>query len=358
MKKIIATFLVVFICLFIGCEKNEPTNSPPESSENTTITNPVETDNGDDIISEHTEPPIPVTPVKENFMAGYLNFPGAEIRYSYTVELSGIYRFDFNINSVEYDYQFVLLNDKDEELIDTQYSYCNDGGVTYELEQNQTYYIILKQVEGEPEYSVKIGVPEKTKQINGDTFSGNLSYIDKRDCYKMTPNISGIYRFDFDITNVNYNYEFEIYGPKEEQIKEADYNWSENGVSVCLDKDTEYTIYISQKEGLPEYEITIGIPKEKKTINDGIFTGTIEYVDQCDKYSYYLSKGEYQVQFKNINYNTEIKIKILSSKEENIFEHWKSSEPVNFDVEEKGTYEIQIEQADGFSDYEIIITKI
>lgn len=360
MKKIIVFILIIMLSLFFGCAEKESTyNEFSENTESTTTTTiPVETDSTDDTITDLTEPPTPVTPVKENFMAGNLNFTGAEIHYSYIPELSGIYRFDFNINSVENDYKFVLSNDKDEKLIDTQYSYCSDGGVSHELEKNQKYYITLTQVEGDPEYAVKIGVPEKTKQINGNTFSGNLSYIDKRDCYKIKPNISGTYRFDFDITNVNYNYEFEIYGPKEEQVKEADYNWSDNGVSVYLEKDTEYTIYISQKDGLPEYEITIGIPKEKKTIKDGIFTGTINYIDQCDKYSYYLSKGEYQVQFKNINSNAEIKVKILSSKEENIFEHSQSSEPISFDVEEKGTYEIQIEQSNGFTDYEIIFIKI
>lgn len=358
-KSIIAITLILILTISLyGCKSNSSNTDLITATEET----PSETTSEDDILDETltektTLEQIPI-PVKENFMAGSLVFSGAEVYYSYTAQLSGIYRFDFDINSIENDYKFILMTEKDETLIETQYSYCNDGGVSYNLEENQTYYIKVIQVEGEPEYSVKIGIPEKTKQINGDTFSGNLSYIDKRDCFKFKPKIAGIYRFDFDTTNVNYNYKFELYGQKKELIKEADYNYIDNGVSVELEKDIDYTIYISQKEGTPEYEINIGIPKEKEAIKNGIFSGKIRYIDQCDLYSYPLSKGEYQVQFKNINSNSEIKLRILSSKQENIFEHSQSSDIITFDVEENDTYEIQIEQRNGYTDYEIIITKI
>lgn len=360
MKKGLLSILLISILLLslCGCADSSSDTEPITTTEEITTMETTEPEEDTETPTEPSEIPKTITPVKENFMAGSLVFPGAEVWYSYVAPINGVYRFDFDINSIENNYKFILSNEKDEVLIETQYNYRNDGGVSCSLSENETYYINIIQLEGEPEYSVKIGIPEKTKQISGDTFSGKLSYIDKCDSFTFKPQVDGIYRFDFDTTNVNYNYRFEMYTPKQESVCDVNYNCSNNGVSAYLYSEIEYTIYVSQKEGLPEYEISIGIPKEKSAVKNGIFSGKINYIDQCDLYSYKLSKGEYQVQFKNINSDSEVKIRVLSAKQENIFERSNTTDIVNFNVETGGVYEIQVEQRYGYTDYDIVFTKV
>ena len=300
------------------------------------------------------EPKPPRTTVDGTIISDSFEFNGAEKYYLYTAPISGVYRFDLDIDNVNYDYRFKLLTQKEEVLVNVTYS-DYEKGANCILEAGTEYYISVIQERELPCYMIKIGVPDTLSTINGNIITGELNFKNKKNEYIYKPNISGQYRFDFDISDVNCNYLFRIYGEKSELIISGYY--SDKGVTCALEKDIEYKIHIIQKDGFPKFEISIGIPKKKRTISDGVISGSIHYIDQVDRYIYPLSQGTYFLSFSDINADSDIRVEIESSKKERIFAASKSEEDIQFEVDKDDEYTIFITQRTGFTDYTVRITE-
>ena len=140
--KIIA-FILVIIFLFCGCKHS--TTSVQETSkefiEETTL--PTTTYTPESTTPPTTDPPIIAKEVQGSLIAGYLSFDGATTYYSYKAPVTGIYRFDFDINNVNYNYSFKLLSAKEEVLCSERY---DDNGVSCYLEKNEIYNQINKNI--------------------------------------------------------------------------------------------------------------------------------------------------------------------------------------------------------------------
>lgn len=98
--------------------------------------------------------------------------------------------------------------------------------------------------------------------INGNSFSKKLSYNDESYTIDFNAPITGTYRFDYTINDVNCNYKVILTDSKKEIVFKSEYNTYENGDSCTLTKGEKYTLTIEQLEGFPIATIKIGVPSE------------------------------------------------------------------------------------------------
>lgn len=82
--------------------------------------------------------------VNGNSFNADLNYQDKINHYEYTPIVSGIYRFDFEIDSVNNDYKICIYDKKDELIKSSQYS-DYDKGITCTLEKGETYLISAEQ---------------------------------------------------------------------------------------------------------------------------------------------------------------------------------------------------------------------
>lgn len=98
--------------------------------------------------------------------------------------------------------------------------------------------------------------------INRNSFSKKLSYNDESYTINFNAPITGTYRFDYIINDVNCNYKVILTDSKNEIVFKSEYNTYENGDSCKLTKGEKYTLTIKQLEGFPIATIKIGVPSE------------------------------------------------------------------------------------------------
>lgn len=97
----------------------------------------------------------------------------------YTATISGVYRFDMSTDDVTCDYNLKIYDSINDKICDDNYS-CYLHGKTLTLNKDETYKIILTQVEGLPTATITIGIPNEEKNIKNNTVSGKINYIGQR----------------------------------------------------------------------------------------------------------------------------------------------------------------------------------
>ena len=106
-------------------------------------------------------------------------------------------------------------------------------------------------------------VSQSSEKIEGNVINKKISHDDDYYDVRFTAPISGKYRFDFTINDVQLDYRVELVDSKNEEIFSAYYSTYEHGVTEELKKGETYTITISQYEGYPEAMVKIHVPSEK-----------------------------------------------------------------------------------------------
>lgn len=137
---------------------------------------------------------------------------------------------------------------------------------------------------------------EPVKTVSGNLIQGSIVDEDDVFCYTYTPKVSGMYRFDFDISNVNANYEVEIVTSKQASCAKAYYSSNDKGISIELNADETYTVMVAYKYLPCDYTITIGVPNPVKAIVEDSVAGSLDYKDKVDRYTYTAPKtGVYRI---------------------------------------------------------------
>ena len=327
-------------------EETEHVNPQPTSVTTIKPEEPSEQPNNE---NQPTVQPLPVT---NNVIKGSISNTHQKQEYSYTTTNAGKYRFDLNINDVNSNYKVTIFDSKNEK-IGQCYSY-NDG-FTVTLEATSNYVICVEQSKKFCEYEILIGTPMSTQSINGSSFGGAITYIDQQNYYAFTSTTKGRYRFDFNINDVNTNYKFNIYDDKNDRIG---YGYSyNNGVTVELNENSNYTIKVEQNKGFPEYNINIGIPKP---INDMMYSsvsGNITYIDQEDFFTYApQSSGTYIVNLDIDDVNTNYKITIYDNKNSKVESGYSYNKTMKVSLEAGQIYKICISQNKGTCAYNVDIS--
>lgn len=274
----------------------------------------------------------------------------------YMATQTGIYRFDFDIDDVNKGYCFYILDSKQEEV---QRGYSSDSGINAYMESGMEYTLVVEhsEQEEEVEYCISIHSPDGIENIEGKSIKGEISYIGQEKEYIYSAQRSGIYRFDFEIDDVNNEYDFKIFDEKREEIVNT-YS-SNEGKTVELQKGKKYEIQIGQNTGFAKYAIQIHIPNKVYTINNNVISGSISYIDQQNVY-YYTPKrtGTYGFSFGINNAENSYRISLFDSKNEVIFDTYSSNECKEVELKKNQKYRLHVNYSRGFEKYKISIKQI
>lgn len=272
---------------------------------------------------------------------------------SYRPLRTGKYRFDFDIDDVNKSYYFCILDSTQEEVAR---GHSSDQGVTVNLDKDMDYKLLVEHdTEDEyVDYDISINVPNEVTDIESQSIDDKITYTDQENEYKYTAPKSGIYRFDFDINDVNNDYLFLISNEKNEELIRTYY--SEDGGTLELSAGKAYKIKVVQTEGMPEYSIKINEPNEPKPVQDNLISGSIHYTDQNDIYNYVPPRtGRYRFDFDIDDVNKSYKFLMFDSKRTEIARKYSSDEGQTIELQEGKNYEIQIIQCTDFADYTVNI---
>lgn len=308
---------------------------------------------------DESEEPEKVTSFDGNILNGVL--VGEDVRREVFVpQQTGIYRFDFDIDSVKKDYVFYIMDSVQEELTRKCYSASSDpAGTSVTLEGGQEYTLMVESQETEEyeevEYTININSPDEIVNIEGDKIKGQIRYIDQEIEYRYMVPKTGIYRFDFDINNVNLNYGFNIYDEKEDELVNTVYD--NKGVTCELVEGKQYKVLVTQREGIPQYTISIGVPDEAKNVKGNTIKGSIRYIDQVNRYYFTASKtGTYKFKLGINDVNKIYRFLLLSKKKEELTNTISVSNETTVELKRGEKYEILIEEYSGSVKYNVKIS--
>lgn len=295
---------------------------------------------------------VPLKPqtITNNFASGTFRFEGETIEYKFKPSISGIYRFDFNIDDTNKNFDFIILEENESILEETSYD-NTDNGCSVPLESERTYKIQVIEKTGLANFEIKINEPNPEFVVEEQTISGTIRYIDQSDCFLFIPEISGIYRFDFDTSDVTKNYNVKILDSKKTELKNNDY--SDDGITVSLTKGEQYKIFVTYSQGYIDYIINIGMPIEPQNITFP-FSGSIDYIDQNNVY-YFSNKhdGDFIITFDIDNEKSNYLFQLYTSKNKLILNSDSSEEAEKVHLDSNETYRLEISQNTGLCNYTI-----
>lgn len=274
--------------------------------------------------------------------------------YRFVPKVSGTYRFDFKSDNVNANYQFYVSKPDGEKIASG--SYYSDSGKTAELESGQVYYLNVKQYSDMPKYTISIGTPQAVMDVAGNRIEHSLTYMDQKDRYMYTAQITGKYRLNFSIDDSTCTYRVKIYGMNKELI--ASENTNNDGKTVDLTAGITYQIVVEQMKGFTGYNIEICVPNEETQVVSNAINGSIWYKDQIDKYIYIAPEtGKYRFDFGTNNVNNNYKFGLYDTADNSLLVSGRclDDDGKNAYLEAGKKYLIQIQQSSGSEDYTINI---
>ena len=354
---LLAVLLIMF--LFVGCGNS--TDGPiSETSSTNTIS-------GTTIKEETQQSTIIIVPttdntttqedateiINENPFSYKFSHIDDEKTYFYSAPISGMYRFDMGTDNADTNYRLSVYDSINTEIINTDYD-TYQHGITHELIKDEIYKIVLSQADGLPKATIKIGIPNKIKNVKGDAFKGKLAYIGQEERFKYIPKITGNYRFDFSTTDVNCNYKFVLKDDINNLIIDTDFNTYTNGVNQYLEADKEYAIKVIQDKGFVDYRIEIHEPREPEYVS-GSFSGSVNFIGQNNTYYFTPNtSGKYKIYFSFGDKKGSCKISLFDEKNKEYFTET-SEYPNEVDLEEGNTYTLVVSYNDLLMNYDVII---
>ena len=132
--------------------------------------------------------------------------------------------------------------------------------------------------------------------FTGNKISGIMDGEDSREEQYMATQ-TGIYRFDFDIDDVNKGYCFYILDSKQEEVQRG-YS-SDSGINAYMESGMEYTLVVehSEQEEEVEYCISIHSPDGIENIEGKSIKGEISYIGQEKEYIYSAQRSGIMIMF-------------------------------------------------------------
>lgn len=303
------------------------------------------------------EPPANET-ITGTSISGKLTAEDQVISYNYTAPKNGRYRFDFQISDTQANYDVSIKDSQNTTVVSGSYS-DSDHGFSAKLEAGKTYIVTVSQDYRLCDYSISIGVPNDVKNITGNSITGSIKYVDQEDFFNYTAPKSGLYRFDFDATDVNANYKVKITDSKNATVGSASYSSSSQGISIRLTAQETYLIEIEQYSLVCDYTISIGVPADTISVTGNEISGAIQYQDQENIYTYVAPRtGLYHFDFDTSDVSANYSFKITNSKNAKVCSTNYSASRLNgatVTLEEGMSYTITVGQDFKTCDYSISI---
>lgn len=368
MKKVVVCILLFTLITFHGCSCGNSTSgfyfdTEPDTEDYTEES--TETAGAGTVVppdtTESLPPDIPLWDIfEDNTLNVTFKFIDQNNNYYINAPVTGRYRFSFDISDVNCSYSIRLSKTNHEEIKSTN----NDVDFNVELTEAETYVLEIIQGMGLPECTIKVDIPNTIKEVEDYEMSEEIRFIGQEDQYTFTPQLSGKYGFELDISNVEYSYNVKILNSKNMIIEEGDYSglsYKDYYINADLDENKTYRVFVTfddyelEDDNL-KYTIKIYEPNEIKYVSADTVNGEMFFGGQQDRYIFYPSAtARYQLDFNDSNDQLEYEVAFCDEK--NHKQGPKSNNwIVSFDLVEGMEYEITVEQKYDYGKYCFTIT--
>lgn len=196
--------------------------------------------------------PNEIKNVEGTSIQGSISYIDQEDNYLYVAPETGLYYFDFGTDNVESTYYFKMYKLNNETVVSTS---SRSEGKSIELENGETYKIVIAQSSGTENYNVQIGVPNAIQSVEGNVICERFEYRYQQNIYLYTAPYSGQYQMTFEEDDVQCDYKIRVYSPINETLLSTS-NRTDNRKIEMVEGQT-YTVEIQQEDGYPEYKVTI-----------------------------------------------------------------------------------------------------
>lgn len=199
--------------------------------------------------------PHPTVTIHETSIADSISYIDQENLYTYTAPKTGRYRIECTPSDDTVRYDFIVFDSTNKQLCD---NYSNGAdGYTLDLVENQTYQIILQQINGiSYTYSLKIHVPHAIQAVTGKKITDSTEFTDQQNIYTFSVPATGTYAFHIETTDATASISIDIQNEKKESVATKRVSSSETEFKAELTANQTYKIYIAQKEGFCNYTVT------------------------------------------------------------------------------------------------------
>lgn len=238
----------------------------------------------------------------------------------------------------------------------------NGSGVKCELNQGNMYTVEVLSYSNTGDYTLTIGQQKGTVDITAyNIICDEIEYIDQNIIYEFTPEINGIYRFDFSGVVNGFKLKLSVYDSLGYKVGGEAGLENNSGLTVELTAGETYSIHISQYIGSGSYTLSIGKqqPKQDVTGRNSI-SGSITYVDQQNIYTYVpSSNGEYSMSVHDMVSEFKIKLYVYDPLGYKIAgdSGLRDDGSITAELEAGNTYQIVVSQYSKNGDYTLRISR-
>ena len=137
----------------------------------------------------------------------------------------------------------------------------NGGGITYDLDANTQYYVVVEQHSNVGSYKLNIGSQKATIDISGYTqLDDSTQFTDQRNQYAFTSTEVGTYRFELSDAPNDIDFHMYLYNKDMEELATDGTMGMSNGggITYDLEANTQYYVVVEQHSGVGAYCMTYG----------------------------------------------------------------------------------------------------
>lgn len=205
--------------------------------------------------------PNPAKNVEGNIIKGSIIYKGQEDIYLYKASLGGKYGIKLDISDVNYSYDIIILDSKNQQILNTNYrrSKNSDYYVNADLYEEDFYTIIVRFNDSlnsdSINYEIKIYEPNIPSVLETNTVEGEFIFSGQVNTYYFTPVESGTYNLVFNDSNEPMKYSISFLDDKNHT--QGPKNNHSSNVSFELNGGEKYEITICQKQDYGKYRFDI-----------------------------------------------------------------------------------------------------
>lgn len=246
---------------------------------------------------------------------------------------------------------FFIYSDEDKQVVSETYNQPESESYGVETTESEIYMSSEEEIESSAETTTTEPVQENLyskdyiEDITGVVeITGRIVEEDQEISYRYVPQVGGTYHFYTD-SSAGVDVWIEIGGENGAVIESG-----RNKMTVNLESEKIYVVKIEYLNGLCDYMLKIGVPKEREEITGKTsFAGTITYENQVDQYFYTAPVSGIYHFYTNRSAGGDVWIK-LNGENGNFIDSGRNQ--LTMDLEKGKSYRVSVEEMNGYCDYQ------
>ena len=282
-------------------------------------------------------------------------------QYEVTSTEAGTYRFELSDVPNDIDFHMYLYNKDMEELAtDGTMGMSNGGGITYDLDANTQYYVVVEQHSNVGSYKLNIGSQKAIIDISNYTqLDDSTQFTDQRNQYAFTSIEAGTYRFELSDVPNDIDFHMYLYNKDMEKLATDGTMGMNNGggITYDLDANTQYYVVVEQHSNVGSYKLNIG--SQKATIDISGYTqldDSTQFTDQRNQYAFTSTEvGTYRFELSDAPNDIDFHMYLYNKDMEELATDgtmgMSNGGGITYDLEANTQYYVVVEQHSGVGAY-------